>query len=207
MSFQIHGDNPLQIDLSPLEAELNHLQLITERTEYERLLQRTVKEVSQRTKKIVWDEVRGDYEVKRAWVYSAFGAFRMTVGGGGNFPVQCVIPLSGKKGVLGNKGTFRAQGGKQHISKRVKAKIVKGTWSTLPERMVNQGGNKPFQAKGMIFTRRTKDRLPIVRVAGVGVPQMPLNRSRADIEKELVDLMEARLRHNFNYMVQTGQIP
>ena len=49
--------------------------------------------------------------------------------------------------------------------------------------------------------QRTKKRLPIAVVSGVAVPQMPLNRSKDDVVKELLAYMEDRLDHNFDYIL------
>ena len=41
----------------------------------------------------------------------------------------------------------------------------------------------------------------IAVVSGVAVPQMPLNRSKDDVVKELLAYMEDRLDHNFDYIL------
>lgn len=201
MSFNITGDNPLYIDASDMEDKLKTMQRIMRKEQYEKLLYRTLKEVGAKTRTIAWNEIKDDYEVKRKWVYSSFGKPKTQMGGYGQFPVSCVIPLSGKKGVLGP--TFAARGGsnkkgRMHI---VKAKIVKSGESTLPKVMKNQGGQPPFMARGLTWTRKTKKRLPIAVVSGVAVPQMPLNRSKDDVVKELLAYMEDRLDHNFDYIL------
>ena len=109
MSFNITGDNPLYIDASDMEGKLKTMQRIMCKEQYEKLLYRTLKEVGAKTRTITWNEIKGDYEVKRKWVYSSFGKPETQMGGYGQFPVSCVIPLSGKKGVLGP--TFAASGG------------------------------------------------------------------------------------------------
>jgi hypothetical protein len=77
--------------------------------------------------------------------------------------------------------------------------------------MKHQGGNPPFiipskaQNLPMVFTRKYKDkRKPIVRVAGVSVPQMPMNRAKDEVDKEITDLLVKRLEQNFLWY--TGQI-
>lgn len=202
MSFNITGDNPLYIDASDMEGKLKTMQRIMCKEQYEKLLYRTLKEVGAKTRTITWNEIKHDYEVKRKWVYSSFGKPQTQMGGYGQFPVSCVIPLSGKKGVLGP--TFKSSGGsnkkgRMHI---VKARIVKTGRSTLPEKMPrDMGGQKPFKSGGIVWRRLTDKRLPIAVVSGVAVPQMPLNRSKDDVVKELLAYMEDRLDHNFNYIL------
>lgn len=58
--------------------------------------------------------------------------------------------------------------------------------------------------KGIAFTRRTQNRLPIVKVVGLGVPQMPLNRSSDDVQDALLQFIGNRLEHNFWFMFGKG---
>ena len=103
MSFNISGDNPLYIDASDMEGKLKTMQRIMCKEQYEKLLYRTLKEVGAKTRTITWNEIKGDYEVKRKWVYSSFGKPETQMGGYGQFPVSCVIPLSGKRACLARR--------------------------------------------------------------------------------------------------------
>ena len=49
-----------------------------------------------------------------------------------------------------------------------------------------------------VFTRAGKSRLPIEKVSGIAVPQMPLNRSRGVTENRIIALAEKRVVHNFS---------
>ena len=178
--------------MSDVKATFDLLQGILTREQFEKLMFRTFREVGQKSKKMISDEVRKEYEAPAGWVKSNIKHFRLTFGGG--FPVTCIIPISSTKGIIGK--TFKLSGRKRKIS----AKIVKGGVSTLPPKMENQGGNPPFVAKGMAFTRRTKKRFPIVRVAALAVPQMPMNRSKPGVTSALLEYTQQRLEHNFMYM-------
>jgi len=75
--------------------------------------------------------------------------------------------------------------------------------------MKNQGGNAPFvggggRINGLVVTRRTKERYPVVRVVGLGVPQMPLNRSEEKVQNAIRDLLDKRLEHNFKHLMDNG---
>ena len=71
--------------------------------------------------------------------------------------------------------------------------------------MKNQGGQPPFMSGGVAFTRKTAARLPIVRVVGLAVPQMPLNRSAEETQDQILDLTARRLEHNFYFMLGGGR--
>ena len=122
--------------------------------------------------------------------------------------MSCSIPIKGSKGGLGEVfpaggGSSAANGGKKAQYERlmkkgakgakgggsVVANIVKAGLSRLPATLPNQGGNPPFIAGGVVMTRRTIKKFPIVRVMGLAVPQMADTRAEKDIykmaEKEL----------------------
>ena len=75
--------------------------------------------------------------------------------------------------------------------------------------MAHQGGNPPFRNNmaGIAFTRTTPARLPIASVVGLGVPQMPLNRSRPAIEADIKDYLMKRLKHNYEHMIGGTIVP
>ena len=144
-------------------------------------------------------EVVQDYAVTQQWVKSQIGSYQLSFGG--EFPVTCKIPLKGHKGSIGGRFALSSPA-RSRRQGRVRARIVRAGVSTMPQRMDNQGGNPPFVANGVAFTRRTKARFPIVRVVGLGVPQMPLNRSAEKVQDALLDYAGQRLEHHFGRMIQ-----
>lgn len=188
----------LYVDMSDVQAKIDLLRGVLTRPQFERLLHRTFGEVGKKSKSLIAKEVQKDYSVTQAWVRSQIKSHKLSFGGAA--PVSCVIPISGHKGTIG--GRFRAsalrRGG-------ISASIVKSGRSRLPRVMANQGGNAPFMANGVAFTRRTKERLPIVRVVGLGVPQMPLNRSDSKVQDALLEHAGKRLEHNFMHMLGSGK--
>lgn len=193
MTFNVYGSNTWYVDMSDVKETLEFMRSVLTQDQFERLMFRTFKEVGRKSRKLISDEVRKKYEAPAGWVKSHIQNFRLSFGGG--FPVTCIIPISSPKGVIGK--VFKLSGRKRKVS----AKIVKGGTSTLPKEMKNQGGNPPFVAKGMAFTRRTKKRFPIVRVVALADPQMPMNRSRPGVTNALLDFTAARLEHNFTFML------
>lgn len=191
------GNRFLYIDVSELDGTIDKMRAVLDPAAFERMMYRTLKEVGNRAKVPIARAVQDEYEVKQAWVKGAMGKPKMSVGDG----VQCVIPIDGHRGSIG--GTYKASGG--HLSKsggklKLRAHIVKSQRSTLPEKMDHQGGQPPFMANGVAFTRKTKERFPIVRVVGLGVPQMPINRAEPEVQKQIVELLEKRLEHNYYHM-------
>lgn len=196
MSFNINGNNPLYIDMSDVGDKLTMMQNALTKQQFERMMLRLFAETARKTKTIIAKDTTVDYAVTQAWVKSKIKPF--TLGYGGEFPVTCKIPLSGEKGVIGPR--FKLSGRKRKIS----AKIVKSGVSVLPKEMENQGGNPPFIYNGVVYTRRTRKRHPIVRVVGLGVPQLPLNRSEDAVRSDILDYIDRRLDHHFIGMFGGG---
>lgn len=196
-SFISGGGAYLEIDASDLQAKIALLRGVMSPQGFNRLMLRTFNEVGRKSRTLIAKEVQKDYEVTQAWVRSNIGGFRLSNGSGGG--VTCVIPLSSHKGTIG--GRFKLSGRRRAITSR----IVKTGLSHIPAHLKNQGGNAPFVGpNGVVFTRRSKARLPIVRVVGLGVPQMPLNRSEDKTADALLEYAMQRLEHNFGYMLSQG---
>ena len=160
-------------------------------------------------KTILKQDIPQDYEVKPAWVGSHVKSPRTQMVGG-RLGVSCCIPIDGTRASIG--GRYSATGGAHgwnavHRKRyKINAKMLKGKTSTLPEEMSHQGGNPPFRnlgskLGGATFTRVSKERLPIVRVVGLSVPQMPLNRSRDEVQEDIMDTLMKRLEHEHAYIM------
>jgi len=200
-SFIEGGGAWLQVDMSDVQRKISLLQSVLTEKQMERLLHRTFKEVGNKSGVLIAREAYKEYQVTQKWVKDQVRGYRLTYGGTG--AVTCTIPLSSHKGTIG--GRFKAY----KLQKRISTDIVKkGGRSRLPEVMKNQGGNPPFvgggKLGGVVFTRRTEERLPIVRVVGLGVPQMPLNRASDETQEALLKYAGERLDHNFDHMFVRG---
>lgn len=195
----ISGNPPIYVDMSELESTIEHLRLVLTRDQFEKVMYRTFGEVGRRSKTMIGREVVQDYAVTQQWVKSQIGSYQLSFGG--EFPVTCKIPLKGHKGSIGGRFALSSPA-RSRRQGRVRARIVRAGVSTMPQKMDNQGGNPPFVANGVAFTRRTKARFPIVRVVGLGVPQMPLNRSAEKVQDALLDYAGQRLEHHFQRMIR-----
>ena len=193
------GGAYLKVDMSDVERLLDQLRGVMTREMFERLMYRTFGEVGRRSKTIISRAVRQEYAAQDGWIRQNILRYQLTMGG--EFPVTCKIPLRGAKGVIGPR--FKASGGRR--GRALTATILRGKRSRLPSVMSHQGGQPPFMSGGVAFTRRGASRLPIVRVVGLGVPQMPLNRSAEETADKILELTGNRLEHNFNFMLGSGR--
>lgn len=199
----------LDIDISDAQAKIDALRAVHTEREMNLLLYRTFKRTGAHVKTILRQDLPHEYEVTPGWVGQHVGSPRTTLGGSG-LGVSCCIPIDGTRGSIG--GRFNARGGAHgwNTTKgkryKISARIVKGQRSTLPEEMHHQGGNPPFRnlgssLGGAAFTRVGKDRLPIARVVGLAVPQMPLNRSQDEVQSDIMDTLMKRLEHEHAYII------
>lgn len=197
-------DVDLRIDTSEVVTLAEELSKSLTGEQFDRLMYRTLKETGAKVKTETKRAVVQDYAVTQGWVASRLKKPQLS-GGGGHW--TCIIPMSGKRGVIGE--TFSASGGRsgarrlksgkrQHL--KMRAHILRGQRSELPAKMEHQGGNPPFMAGGVGFTRTTKHRFPIARVVGLALPQMPINKSKPKVEAAILKTMRERLEHNFQYM-------
>ena len=187
----------LNIDASNLQKTIDTMKLRLSHDEFMQLIHRTFREVGQRSKTLIAAEVVKDYAATKSWVRSQIGGYRIEQNLSGGY--SCVIPISGARGVLGARFTASGTG-------PITVKLLKKKSSTLPPTLPHQGGQPPFRnlksnkLGGVVFTRKTKARFPIARVAGIGVPQMPLNQSEDEVSQALLDYAMQRLNHNFYFM-------
>lgn len=191
----------LYVDASDLSDLLDSMKSKLTPANFDRLMRRSLNEVGKRSKKPIREAVQLEYEAPTSWVNAGIKNARISGGGG---TVLCTIPLIGAKGNIGS--TFKAGGGAPGWNPpkyRVTARIVKGGASTLPSSMSHQGGQPPFRNtsySGLTFARTGQDRLPIVRVSGLALPQMPMNKARDETEDKILALTEKRVMHNFSHM-------
>ena len=195
----LSGQPPIYVDMSEIQSTIEHLRLVLTKDQFEKVMYRTFGEVGKKAKSMIAKEVVKDYAVTQKWVKDNTGSYKLSMGGA--FPVTCVIPLKGHKGSIGGRFALSSPA-RSRRQGRVRARIVRAGVTTLPQTMDHQGGNPPFVAEGVAFTRRTQARLPIVRVVGLGVPQMPLNRSAEKVQDALLDYAGQRLERHFQRMIK-----
>ena len=180
----------IRIDASQALQKLSEAQKMLSPDRCREYMRLTLTDTGRAAKSVISDTVVEDYVVTKSWAADKVGYPQVSGG------LTVIVPVHGSRGVIGPTYPIAgASGGKK--KRRIKANIVRSGVSTLPTKMSNQGGNPPFIAKGMVYTRRSGKRYPIVRVVGLGVPQMPINRSQAKIEKKLLAEMEKSATRHF----------
>lgn len=188
----------LTVDCSDVIAKAQKMRTQLSEKKFHQMMASSFKDTARKTGVIMKREIPKEYEAKPAWIGSNIKSFRMINGGLG-----CVIPVSGVRGIVGDK--FSAAGGtgkpKAGVRQIITTRLLKGKSSKLPAKMAHQGGQPPFRIGKLVFTRTTKSAKPIARVAGLGVPQMPVNKSKAAITKEIVEYLGQRVEHNFQRMI------
>ena len=192
----------LEIDASDLMAETERLRAVMKPEQFERAMYRVFSRTGGHVRRILRTDLPKQYHVTSGDVGAAVKNAKITHGGGG---VGCAIPVVGEKRNIGSK--FKASGGAHGWNSlrrkyRVNAKIVKAGTSTLPSQMSSYGGQPPFRNLGsrlmpLTFTRAGKARLPIMKVSGIAIPQMPTNRSEADVQNDIKEYMYQRMEHEF----------
>lgn len=195
----------LHVDISDALNAIEYAKSVLSKDAANEVLRRTMNDAGRKVKSIAGKEIPQDYHVTSSWVTKQVG-WPQPLGGA---QIGVRIPIKGPRAVIGG-GQFSASGGAHGWNSvrrgryKIKAKIVKSETSVLPARMDHQSsvGNAPFRNLGsklgkVTFVRQGKKRFPIVRVTGLSVAQMPMNRSRDDMEHEIQRVVEDRLVHHF----------
>lgn len=203
-----YGGAGLYIDVSDVVQTMEKLSLIMRQDNFQEMMRRTFVDAGRKVKTIIRQEVPKEYQVTAGWAGKHVGSMQLQ-------SLGVVIPLKGARGSDG--GTFKATGGQYAVkastvhmkdgtvrsrkaswrSRKIKVGLVRGTMSQLPATMDHQGGQPPFMRGGVVFTRKTKKRYPIVSVVGLGLPQMPINRSEESVQKQISEYTMKRLEHHF----------
>ena len=196
----------ITIDASDVKAEIDFLQRVMKPETFNQAMfgiyQRTARHVS----RILKDDLPPKYHVKKGEIGDVVKSPMMSVGGAG---AGCIIPLRGKQKNIGTG--FSATGYRRGWNSlkgkyKVRAKIIKSGISDLPDSMKNQGGMPPFRNMpsklgAVTFTRKGKARLPIARVSGLAIPQMPMNLARPEVERDLDKYLAERIEARFNALL------
>lgn len=153
-------------------------------------------------RRILQSDLPKEYHVKAREVGQAVK--RAKVSG-----TSCIIPVIGPRKNIGSG--FSASGGAHGWNSlrrkyRVRSRIVRSNVSVLPPVMSSYGGMPPFRnlgsrLGGLTFTRAGKGRFPIMKVSGIAIPQMPANRSEADVQADIMAYMKERLEHEISRLI------
>ena len=204
------NDYVIKVDMSDAKGLIDGLRAVHTTKQFETLMARACRKTAGHVRKILKDELPKDYHVKPSAIGKAVKSPEMQRMPG--MAVSCCIPIEGARMAIG--GDFSATGGRKgwkgiQRGKRykIKAKIVKSGQSVLPVEMKHKGGKPPFRnlsarkLNKVAFTRNSDDRLPIEKIVGIAIPQMPMNRSEDGVQKDVKEYLTARLEHEHEFMI------
>lgn len=196
----------LEVDVSEVMEEAERLRNVMRPEKFDRVMYGIFRRTSKHVKQTLKKEIPKKYHIKSREVASAVGSAKISINTG--LGVGCSIPISGKRRSVG--GTFKAFGGakgweslRRKKGYKIRSRIVKEGLSVLPKTMDSYGGKPPFRnlsSKKLgkaTFTREGEDRLPIRKVEGIAIPQMPMNRSQPEVQKDIAEYMQKRIEHEF----------
>lgn len=195
----------IEIDASETVQLLNRIQILVKPEQFRQIVYRVYKRTGRHVITAVKKSVSHDYAVKQKEVEKAIGKPKLSMYSG---EIGCTIPIKGNRGAIG--GMFSASGsakGWQSVRKkyRVKTHVIRGARKPLPKQMSDIGGFPPFRNStapdlhNVTFTRVTKDQLPIRKIVGIAIPQMPMNRSRDAVQDDIIKFMMQLIEQEWRY--------
>lgn len=195
----------IEIDASEAVQLLNRIQLLVKPEQFRRIVYNVYKRTGRYVLTVMKNDVSHDYAVKKKEIEKAVGKPKLSMYSG---EIGCTIPITGRRGAIG--GMFSASGsakGWQSVRKkyRVKTHVIRGARKPLPKQMNDIGGFPPFRNStapdlhNVTFTRVTKDQLPIRKIVGIAIPQMPMNRSREAVQDDIIKFMMKRIEQEWRY--------
>lgn len=204
----------LDVDARDLRDKVNMLKYAMAPKQFENAMYGIFKRTGGHVKKILREDLPKQYEIKPKDISQAVKSPKVTSGGLG---IGCSIPIVAPRQSIG-PGGFSASGGakgwnnvKYGRKYRVKARIVKSGQSVLPAQASSYGGQPPFRnlsakrLNNLAFTRAAKGRLPIEKMTGIAIPQMPMNRSEADVQNDIKNYLEKEMARRFNALLLSGR--
>lgn len=201
----------LYIDVSDLSSKMHQLQDTFDEQTFKKILLHTIRDTSKKVKTISKRRIREDYHIAAGRVLRSFGAPSISTGA----EISCLIPIKGVRGTIASKG-----GAYKALKRGPAAKVVKAGNSILPHSKSSDRIHfyiPSGRLAGHIFVRhndgkRWTGRRPdggrrlrkgsISHGVGIGVPQMPMNRSEEEIQKDILEYMGKRLEHYGTQMLR-----
>lgn len=201
----------LEIDASELNDEIKFLQRVMKPEVFQRAMYGIMQRTGRHVGTILKKDLPQKYHVTGGEIGSVVKNPQLSMGGG---MVGCTIPLVGKRKNIGTgySATGYRRGWRALTSGKYKitAKILKSGASTLPFDMSSYAGfppfrNMPSKLGALTFTRTSKQRGPIEKVSGIAVPQMPMNQSRDQVERDIVQYLDQRINARITALINNGR--
>ena len=210
----------ITVDTTELQGVINHMRLIHTEAEFRKLMERAFQRSAPRVRTILKKEIPPEYSAKPAWIGHQVGSAKTFIGA----EVSCIIPVSGIRGKVGREYKASATDGGSRVRKaykklrkskknpqgksirrsyKVMAQVLAGEASELPQGgravhfMVFTGSNK-----GRVFARLPQEGDRVRPGVGIGVPQMPTNRSEQAVQDGIRDLLYDRIQHEHTALIR-----
>lgn len=213
----------MHIDTSELDNVVQQLHAIHTQENFTKIMRRAVNRAASRMRMVLRNEIPADYMAKPMWIRQQVGGARTQVNGA---IVTAQIPVTGIRGKVGGKGEYAAtasdgarnirtdfvgrrktpgtrQKGRTRRAYKVMASVVTSNKSALP----NKGEQIHFMVfsgakKGRTFARLPNEGNRIRPAVGIGVPQMPTNRTKEAVERATVDMLRERIEHEHSVLIR-----
>ena len=208
------GGAVIEIDASEVQELIARMSMILTPQRFNQTMYSIFKRSTGKIRKFVAADSIHHYHVTSGEVKKAIKNPKITTSGAG---VGCNIPITDKRKTLGRrakKGSFKAHGGAKgwrvyEGKYPITANIVKGRTSTLPN-IIPSIGWKPFintsapRLNNLVFARTSDNAwAPIKTVTSIGVPQMPMNLARNEVERDIEKHFAERVYHEYNRLMNS----
>lgn len=205
----------LRVDTSELSGLIERMRAVHTPEQFRKVMYRALKRTGSRTRTILKREVPPDYQATPSWIGKQVGDPRTSIGA----EVGCSIPVEGARGWIGGSGPYKAsasvggsrittpyagrRGKRTRRAYKVTANVVTAGASTLP----SSGDAVHFMVfsgpkKGRVYARLNKSGSRIRPAVGIGVPQMPTNRSEEAVQDGIMDVLKQRIEHEHEALVR-----
>lgn len=199
----------LKLDFSEFDAAIKEYQRRLDFASFDKGLKNTFYDLKTRFRTPIYRALAREYYVKQSEVYSAMGTMKYNVGFGN---ISCWYNFKGvRKSVAGSRKGSLKNG--RYRTGTFYAKIVKSGENPLPTT-----GRRPHYARNstgsiivihpaeykltkMMPGKKYKIRKKITRAVSLAIPQMPLNRSQGEVEKQILKIAMERLTHNMSRVI------
>lgn len=201
----------LYIDVSDLSGKVRQLRDALDEETFRKVLLHTIRDTSKKIKTIAKRRIREEYQIPAGRVLRSFGAPQISTGS----EISCLIPIKDVRGTIASRG-----GAYKALKRGPGAKIVKTGNSILPHSKSSERIHfyiPSGRLAGHVFVRHNDGKRwtgrridggtrlrkgTITHGVGIGVPQMPMNRSEEEIQRDIIEFMDKRLEHYATQMLR-----
>ena len=212
----------LYVDTSDLNEKLTKLRDAMTEEQFGKAMYGVFKRAGGHVRTILVKDLPKAYVVKSTPIRQAVKGPKMSAAGVG-MPT-CVIPVRSPRMDIGGDGklnSFKVTKGGAHGWNAIKyagkpysltVKILNGQTSVIrPKAGKRNGRGYPFRnlsapsLNNKAYARQRNSRLPIQKIVGIGIPQMPLNRSEDAVETDIIEYLEKRIDARYAALIKNGK--